>query len=400
MSFYPVLLFDNYNPHASFLDELKAGVYFTSTDVIGKYDIFGGVTVNNLLERDIFFQLDYNDKIPGLSSLGIYPSFTLSAYNLSRQTSANIGLGADTIRGVSVNYDLIEVDAAFSGPIITSSLNLSVGFTFDSYGVTQSGFVDTLTGIPWSSLGYTYFIGKTFYAQLDFDGIAPSRNSWVNPLGVRTRLRLSAALDKLNNGNFESGTSLIIPIYQNYNFVQTELINYFAVPVFEDDDALVTKLHIGYTFGPEINNFFDFYAGGLIGMRGYPFYAIGGNKLLTLNVAYRYPLFRDVNKQLLQFYLSDVYLSAYGDIGNCWNGGLVGTRFRKDLGSELRMSGFSFYSFPTALFFDAAYGLDRFTTQLRDFQTSVTYGKEWRFYFGLTFSFDIIDFGRQLWIKS
>jgi len=135
-------------------------------------------------------------------------------------------------------------------------------------------------------------------------------------------------------------------------------------------------------------------------MRGYPFYAIGGNKLLTLNLTYRYPLFRDVDKQLLQFYLSDVYLSGFGDVGNCWSGTVTGTKFRRDLGGELRMSGFSFYAFPTAIFFDACYGLDKFTLQLRDYQTGVpygsaTYGKEWRFYFGLTFSFDIIDFGRQ-----
>ena len=395
MGFYPVLLFDNYNPHASFLDEIKAGVYFTSTDVVGKYDIFGGVTLNKLLERDIFFQFDYNDKIPGLASLGIFPQFTLTAYNLSRQTHASIGLGADTISGVSVNYNLIEVDAAFSGPIITSALDLTLGFTFDSYGVTQGGFVDTVTQIPWSSLGYTYFIGRTLYTELDFDGIAPARNSWINPLGVRSRLRVSAALDKLNNGGFEAGTNLIIPVYQPYNFVQVELLNYAAVPLFRDDDALAAKVHVGYTFGSEINNFFDFYAGGLIGMRGYPFYAIGGNKMATLNLTYRYPLFRDVNKQLLQFYLSDIYLSGFGDVGGAWNGDAAGTRFKKDVGAELRMSGFSFYAYPTAIFFDASYGLDKFTTQLRDFQTSVTYGKEWRFYFGLTFSFDIVDFGRQ-----
>lgn len=395
MAFYPVLLFDNYNPHASFLDEMKAGLYFSSADVIDKYDIFGGLTLNKLLERDIFFQFDYNDKIPGLSSLGIYPGFTLSAYNISRQTSGKIGLGTDTI-SVPVNYDLIEVDAAFGGPFISPALNLSIGFTFDSYSSTISGFTEPTTQQLFSSFGYTYFIGRTFYAQFDFDGTSPSRNSWVNPLGIHSRLRLSAALNKLNNGEFEQGTNLIIPVYVNYNFVQAEFMNYFAVPLLRDDDALAAKLHAGYTFGPEVNSFFDFYAGGLIGMRGYPFYAIGGNDLLTLNVTYRYPLFRDVNKQILQFYLSDVYLSAFGDVGDCWNGAIAGAKFKRDLGSELRMSGFSFYAYPTAIFFDACYGLDKFTTQLSDFQTSVTYGKEWRFYFGLTFSFDIVDFGRQL----
>ncbi len=395
MSFYPVLLFDDYNPHNNFLDEMKAGVYFSSSDVVGKYDIFGGATINKLLERDIFFQFDYNDKIPGLSALGIYPQFTLAAYNISRQTNANIGLGADTVRGIPVTYNLLEVDASFSGPVVVPSLNMSVGFTLDSYGVTQSGFRYPANGPYWSSIGYTYFIGRTFYSQFDFDGILPARNAWINPLGIRSMFRVSGQLDKLNNGAFEQGTSLIIPLYENYNFVQAELMNYFAVPLFRVDDALATKIHIGYTFGPAINNFFDFYAGGLIGMRGYPFYSLGGNRMFTANLTYRYPIFRDVDKQFMQFYLSDVYLSAYGDVGNCWNGGVIGTKFKKDVGAELRMSGFSFYSFPTAIFFDAAYGLNRFTTRLRDFDTSITYGKEWKLYFGLTFSFDIVDFGRQ-----
>ncbi|OYV85966.1 MAG: hypothetical protein B7Z63_04705, partial [Ignavibacteriae bacterium 37-53-5] len=92
---------------------------------------------------------------------------------------------------------------------------------------------------------------------------------------------------------------------------------------------------------------------------------------------------------------SDVYLSAYGDVGNAWDGTPIGTRFKKDAGAELRFSGFSFYSFPTALFFDAAYSFDRFSEQVPQFKTYATYGKEWRFYFGLTFSFDIVDFGRQ-----
>jgi Tol biopolymer transport system component len=398
ISFYPVFLFDNYNPHASFFDELKAGTYFASTDVVGKYDIFGAITLNKLLERDIFFQINYNDKFPLLSQIGIYPRFTLSAYNISRQTHTNIGLGIDTI-STPVNYDLIEVDAMFSGPFLLPSLNLSVGFTFDRYSATVSGFTEPSTQIPFASFGYTYFIGRTFYAQLDFDGITPARNSSINPLGIHTTARLSVALDKLNNGEFESGTSLIIPIYANYNFVQGELVNYMAFPLFRSDDALAVKVHIGYTWGKPVNSFFDFYAGGLVGMRGYPYYSLGGNKMVTANFTYRYPLFRDVNKQLLQFYLSDVYLSAYTDLGDVWDyplGGIIGAKFKRDVGSELRISGFSFYSFPTAIFFDACYGLDRFTTHISDLQTNVTYGKEWRFYFGLTFSFDLIDFGKQL----
>ncbi len=399
-SFYPVILYDDYNLHPSFLDQLKLGAYFSSSDVLDKYDIFGGITINKLLERDIFFQLDYNDKIPLLSSLGIYPQLTLQAYNVSRQTSTPIGIAQDTI-STPLTFDLTEVSLAFGGPIFDPSLNLSLGFTFDMYGAKVSGFIYPPTGLYFGSVGYNYFLGRTFFGKLDFDGIEPTRNSWVNPLGVRSWLSVSAALDKLSNG-LEQNTSLIIPIYENFNFVQAEFMSYMAFPLFRRDDALAAKLHVGYTFGPEINSFFDFYAGGITGMKGYSYYSLGGNKMAFFNLTYRYPLFRDVNKQFLQFYLSDIYLLGYGDIGNAWRANVADTHFKKDVGAELRLSGFSFYSYPTAIFFDAAYSFSKFTTQFQQTTASnvaplaITYGHEWKFYFGLTFSFDIVDFERHL----
>ncbi len=395
LSIYPVLSFDNYNPHASFFDELKAGFYFSSMDEVGKYDIFGGATMNKLFERDLFGQFDYNDKIPLLSTLGIYPQFTLAVYNITRKTTANIGLGLDTI-GVGVDYDLLEVDASFSGYLFSPAIGVSLGFTFDRYTSTVSGFILPALGAYVGSSGDVYFLGRALYAELDLDGITPSRNSWVNPLGIMSRLRVTGSIDQLNaDGNYKYVNGALVPIYEPFNFVQAELVNYLAVPIFREDDALATKIHLGYTFGPSINSFFDFYAGGLIGMRGYPFYAIGGNRMASFNLTYRYPLFRDINKQFLQFYLSDVYLSGFGDIGNAWDGSPVGTKFKKDVGAEVRLSGYSFYNYPTAIFLDAVYGFNRFTVDVPQFKTVATYGREWKIYFGLTFSFDIVDFGRQ-----
>ena len=61
---------------------------------------------------------------------------------------------------------------------------------------------------------------------------------------------------------------------------------------------------------------------------------------------------------------------------------------KTDLGMQLRMEAFSFYAYPTAIFFDAAYGLTRFDRYVRSANEYVTYGKEWRFYFGILFGFD------------
>ena len=47
----------------------------------------------------------------------------------------------------------------------------------------------------------------------------------------------------------------------------------------------------------------------------------------------------------------------------------------------------SYYLFPTDIFFNAAYGFDKFNRIVNN--ETLTYGKEWRFYGGILFGFDI-----------
>ena len=57
------------------------------------------------------------------------------------------------------------------------------------------------------------------------------------------------------------------------------------------------------------------------------------------------------------------------------------SNFKSSVGFEIRADSFSFYSFPTRIFFNAAYGLDKFEAG------NQSYGKEWRYYFGLSFGY-------------
>ena len=56
---------------------------------------------------------------------------------------------------------------------------------------------------------------------------------------------------------------------------------------------------------------------------------------------------------------------------------------------ELRLESYSWYALPTRIFFNAAYGLTQFERYLPNGLATVTYGKEWRFYFGILFGFDL-----------
>ena len=87
-------------------------------------------------------------------------------------------------------------------------------------------------------------------------------------------------------------------------------------------------------------------------------------------------------------YLDKIFFSVYGDLGNAWNGNMPGlSSFKKGAGAEIRLQLNSFYLFPTSVFFNAAYGFDKFTRTVDN--DVISYGKEWRFYGGVLFGFDI-----------
>jgi outer membrane protein assembly factor BamA len=139
-----------------------------------------------------------------------------------------------------------------------------------------------------------------------------------------------------------------------------------------------------------VDNFFDYYAGGLIGMRGYPYYGLGGNKVATLNVSYRFPISDNLDFRVLQVYFDKLYFSAFGDFGNAWTDSPMSLKdFKRDAGFEVRLETYSFYAYPTRIFFSAAYGFDEFSRDVN--RVRVSYGNEWRLYFGVLFGFDIGD---------
>jgi outer membrane protein assembly factor BamA len=156
-----------------------------------------------------------------------------------------------------------------------------------------------------------------------------------------------------------------------------------------DRHTLSLSLRGASILGPRVDEFFDFYAGGLIGMKGYPFYALGGNEIAVVGLEYRFPLVHNIDARLLQIYFDKLYASVYGNIGNAWTGTVPPLKqFVTDAGLELRLETFSWYAYPTRIFFNAAYGFDSFERFIRSRSQTVRYGKEWRFYFGVLFGFD------------
>ncbi|MCX6142279.1 MAG: biopolymer transporter Tol [Ignavibacteriales bacterium] len=397
LSIIPILRVDNYNPHNKGIDVIRPGIYFTSSDVLDRLSLFGGAVLNRQWERDLFAIVEYRDAFPILYQLGLAPTASLEIYNISRKTSATISLFTDAPHDIQTDvvYNLMEFDFGPRQNIFDDHTQLALRYSLSRYDADIGAF-----HIPGSgdspAFRNLYLVGNVLSAQLTHDAIVPNVDRDINPIGRTITLRYSYEFNKFNpDGEFKIESGVLVPQYTKPSFHRAEVLWNEHLPLPIDKHTLTLSVHAASTLGKQVDDFFDFYGGGFIGMRGYPFYGLGGNDLAVVSAAYRFPLVSKLNFRFLQFYFTKLYASVFADYGEAWTGPSpdVGT-WKKDAGFELRLESFSFYQYPTRIFFSGAYGFDRFNRTFNN--TDVTYGKEWKFYLGVLFDFEMNPFGQTL----
>lgn len=388
LTLIPVVRVDNYNPKNRGLDVLKTGLYFSSYDMVDKLSLFGGAAVNRRLERDLFFVFEYKDRLPLLYQLGLSPILSVELYNLTRRTRSSFELTPQIV-STDITYNLFEVNLSLRHTVIDERNDLRLTYTLSRYGADIGSFINpnTLTLNP--GFRNRYFIGNSVTLTARHDGLIPSVDREINPAGRTVLMRYAYEFNKFNvDGDFEIRDGLLVPLYTQFTFQRIELFwsEHVALPL--DRHTLTVAVRRAMIPGRRVDSFFDFYVGGFTGMKGYPFYALGGNDVAWLHLTYRFPLWTAINTRILQFYFTKLYGSLFGDVGNAWTGRTPPFgQWKKDAGFELRLEAFSFYAFPTRFFFAGAYGFDRFTRVINN--SAVTYGKEWRFYLGVLFGFEL-----------
>ncbi len=390
----PFLRIDNYNTKSSGLDFLKPGFYFISSDMIDKISMFGGAAINQNLERDLFLIFEYRDRLLGFSSFGHYPTLSFEVYNVTRKRTNEKITIVEQFEETSadVTYSLFEIDLFLKQHLFSPNDLLTLGFTYSQYSSALSSFLVKSSALLVPASSEVYFSGKNLSLAYSASGVIPSRTSEINPIGRSFSLKLHneyadfVSEDSTGSSEFEATETGIKLKLVPYTIRKAEIryTEHLKLPLWKH--TLSFTIRAGTIFGREVPDFFDFYAGGLVGMKGYPFYSISGNEIAALNVAYRFPIWENIDFRILQLYFDRLYGEFHADFGNAWSG-LPNIRdFKKDVGFELRLDAFSWYAYPTRIFFNGTYGLDSFTYNRRN--VTARYGHEWRFYFGVLFGFD------------
>lgn len=359
--------------------KLKAGLYLASNEILDKQSLFFG----GLVSRDFEFDL-----------YGIYenrqlsPTLFAEVYSLRRHTRDkawgvlmdNQGL-KETLFDLDLRYDLLEADVGarfeFCDPFSPFYQKwLSLSLIYSKYGIGLKIYDDS-TGEFYGKDSWTYLRGKNLSASYYYKNIPPAVDGQINPRGGREiYLRYDRMFNKLSSGEWKNVEGILVPAYNRnyYNQLMLDWTEYRALPWGRHSLALRLK---GGIIDREVDDFFYFQLGSQEGLKGYTYYYIEGRDMLFGSLTYRFPICKRINRQIGQVFLSRLYGGLFAEYGKTWHKGEESAISRgRDVGAELRLEGFSFYSYPTRVNFQAAYGMDNPKVKER-----------WRFYFHLLFGF-------------
>lgn len=360
--------------------KVKLGSYFYASDILDHISVLGGVAANRVMDLDIFGMMEYR-KLP--------PTLFVEFYYFTRNVKRNIAVIEDypTEFPVDVHFQIVEGDIGGYYDIM-DGLRMRASFVHSRYTSKIGDFYFAQQGVQFRSPANTYFIGNHLRLQWDLDKVGGGLNRSINPTaGRKVMLRYSHEFNDFFTG-YSTENENILPQkeYADYDINKIELdwSEYVGMP-WSKKHALTANLKGGY-IDRRIDDFFNFFAGGLPGLRGYPYYAIEGRKMMIGRFTYRFPIFSNLQKQLFHLTSNKLYLSAFYEYGNAFNEDKVDFKqFKSVVGGGMRLQLFSFYGFPTALAVDAAYGLDDVSVKYEN--QSYNYGKEMRYYFTLLFDF-------------
>jgi outer membrane protein assembly factor BamA len=260
--------------------------------------------------------------------------------------------------------------------------DVSIRYNHGEYGVNINAWeqIDI-------ELGWNYYKADELALMVDYRNISSSIEWNINPRGGRAvHIEGSAVSGKLSSGDFEYSFQ---PLYNKNNFGRyiVHYAEYLPLPFWAHSMELF--LRGGWIDREDIDDFFYLYMGSRDGLRGYSYYSIGGTKNAMARLTYRFPLWRDIDRQVTGLYFKSLYGAVFAETGKAWNSKEFDMKdLKSSLGYELRMSGFTFFSYPLAVSFMGAYGLD--SIEYRDpFVQEIVYteGEAWRYYGSVLFSF-------------
>ena len=142
---------------------------------------------------------------------------------------------------------------------------------------------------------------------------------------------------------------------------------------------------IGSISNINADSFFYFFGGGFTGLKGYPYYSLQGSELFIADLGIRFPIFKEKNYSFGPLLVNSALIGFESQAGDAWKR-TDAFNFKQSYGAHIRISGYSFYNYPTAIGLEYHKPLNEFSIDIGD-NTEIMYGMEDRIYFNILFGF-------------
>jgi len=283
-----------------------------------------------------------------------------------------------------IKFRLVQFRSGLKIPIFGSELEI--------YGIRQwyRAFINQVLSTENIEAGfaYDYFKGWSISSHWEIDLVKKSLDKNINPA---KGFSLSTSIDFEKNDFIEglnlSESGTLTGEYKDNDLIRFQLASkyHYRLPIFESLTFNIGS-SISYINNDNVDSFFHTYLGGMPGLKGYPFYSIQGTKSTILDLSIRTPIFKEKHHKFNWAIFQNSTIAGIFQIGDAWRGRDISfDTFKRSLGIQWRLNGFSFYNYPTAIEVEFHQPLDKFTLSIND--NIISYGEEGRTYVKILFDF-------------
>jgi len=351
---------------------VKPGFYFYSSEIIHRLSLFGGGSVNQINDVDLFFIFDFKR---------FYPTIFFETFFLTRNTTDNSKhQGIYDIKD-NIKFRLVQFRSGLKLPLFGSLLEVSGTRQWYRAFINQSLHSE---GIE-AGVAYDYFKGWSLSGNWSLDMVKRRLDKTINPskgfkIWTSVDLEKNEFIDSLNLS--EAGTLTAEFFDNNLGRIQGGGSYYYELP-WKNRWTVSLTTQGGWISNKSSDSFFHFYLGGLPGLRGYPFYSIQGAKSAMLDLTFRAPLFSEKHLKAKWIIFQNSTIGAIFQTGDAWSNDDLD--LKRSIGIQWRLNGYSFYNFPTAIELEYHQPLDKFTREING--KTIQYGDDGRAYVKVLFDF-------------
>ncbi|MCL5019917.1 MAG: hypothetical protein M1426_05580 [Patescibacteria group bacterium] len=355
----------------------KAGVTGYASDYLDQYSFLGAFAMNSILDYDGVLSLEYKK---------YKPTLFLDVYNISRRIRARFPEDPELDQPGEhdqIRFTLLEVDLGI-GHRLSDTQTLRGTLVYSRYNSKVKNLTP-IPGIPNQSFTYNYLLGTKMEVEWNYQTEARTVDAEINPsYGRDLSVRIAREQNKfITDFAFNERIGTFEEVYKpyKYNSLFVDWREHYRLPIGIRKNAFTLNVQAGM-IDRTVDSFFNFFAGGFPGIKGYSFYSIEGRKMLINSLTYRTPIIPEMNRKIVLLYLNKLYGGVTYFWGNAWSQkDIPWDKFKRSIDFQLRLDAFSFYNYPTRIAFDAAYGFDRFQN------LGGVQGREWRFYLQILFDY-------------